>query len=41
MAQPTHEQGPEHDPRAWDEDDNQPWLPKLPGPRTPQPGAQR
>ncbi|MHB9857645.1 hypothetical protein [Streptomyces sp. YIM S03343] len=24
-----------HSPRAWDDDDNAPWLPKIPGPRKP------
>lgn len=35
MADRSHLQPPKHDPRAWDNDDNKPVIPKIPGPRAP------
>lgn len=39
MQERTHAQAPKHDPRAWNDDDNQRAIPRFPRPRTPQPGS--
>lgn len=35
MGHRTDQPRPKHDPRAWDNDDNKPVIPKIPGPRAP------
>ncbi|MGW3135926.1 hypothetical protein [Streptomyces sp. NPDC001139] len=40
MADRSQHHPQKHDPRTWDDDDNKPVIPKIPGPRAPRTTAE-